>query len=99
MNTLQWLSPSAFRPNAIGAFGNSGSDSVRGPGFFNIDAGVSRYFKITERHRVELRFEFFNILNHPNFQTPDNGESDPTFGVIQSDFSPRILQFALKYKF
>ena len=99
MNTLQWLNPSAFRPNAVGAYGNSGSDSVKGPGFFNIDAGVSRYFKITERHRVELRFEFFNILNHANFQSPDNYEADPTFGVIQSDFGPRILQFAMKYKF
>jgi hypothetical protein len=48
---------------------------------------------------VELCFEFFNILNHPNFQVPDGNETDATFGAILSDFSPRILQFAMKYTF
>lgn len=99
MNTLQWLNPNAFTLNAIGTWGNSGSDSVQGPSYFDIDAGVTRYFKISEHQRVELRFEFFNILNHPNFQVPDGNETDATFGEILSDFSPRILQFAMKYTF
>ncbi|MGD0127033.1 MAG: carboxypeptidase regulatory-like domain-containing protein [Terriglobia bacterium] len=99
MSTLQWLNPNAFAQNAIGTFGNSGSDSLQGPSYFDIDAGVTRYFKISEHQRVELRFEFFNILNHPNFQVPDGTETDATFGAILSDFSPRILQFAMKYTF
>jgi hypothetical protein len=48
---------------------------------------------------VELRFEFFNILNHPSFQNPDNYLTDSTFGQISGTYGPRILQFALKYKF
>jgi hypothetical protein len=96
---LQWLNPNAFALSAPGTFGNSGRCSLLAPGYFDIDAALSRYFNITERQRVELRFEFFNLLNHPNFQAPDNYLSDATFGQILSDVSPRILQFALKYTF
>jgi hypothetical protein len=96
---LQWLNPNAFALSAPGTFGNSGRCSLLAPGYFDIDAALSRYFNITERQRVELRFEFFNLLNHPNFQAPDNYFSDATFGQILSDVSPRILQFALKYTF
>ena len=96
---LQWLDPSAFSLSPTGTFGDSGRDSLEAPGYFDIDAAVSRYFNITERHRIELRFEFFNVLNHVNFSAPDNYVTDPQFGQILSDASPRILQFALKYTF
>ena len=98
-STLQWLSPSAFVPNALGSFGNAGSDSLVGPMFFNIDASLSREFSIKERARLQLRFEFFNLLNHPNFSNPDNNLQDNTFGEILSDGGPRILQFAGKFTF
>jgi hypothetical protein len=96
---LQWLNPSAFSLAAPGAFGNSGRDSLLAPGYVDVDAAVSRYFNITERQRVELRFEFFNLMNHVNFSAPDNFATDATFGQILGDVSPRILQFALKYTF
>jgi hypothetical protein len=97
--TLQWLNANAFVPNALGTFGAAGSDSLVGPSFFNIDASVSRQFQIKERQQLELRFEFFNLINHPNFANPDNNLQDNTFGEILSDASPRILQFAAKYTF
>ncbi len=101
LSTQQWLNPSAFAPNALGTFGDLGSDSLVGPAFFNIDAAVSRRFSIRETQRLELRFEFFNITNHVNFNVPnlDNNIQDPTFGQILGDAGPRILQFALKYTF
>jgi len=99
MSTLQWLNPAAFTPNAIGTFGNVGRNSLVGPGYFDIDAEVSRYFNFTEKQRLELRFEFFNLTNHPNFRLPNLTESSATFGEIQSDVSPRILQFGLRYTF
>jgi hypothetical protein len=97
--SLQWLNPSAFTPNALGTFGNAGSDALLGPGYFDIDADVSRYFTIRENQKLELRFEFFNFGNNVNFATPDNDLQDSTFGQILSDVSPRILEFALKYTF
>ncbi|MGH9327476.1 MAG: carboxypeptidase regulatory-like domain-containing protein [Terriglobia bacterium] len=97
--SLQWLNPSAFTPNALGTFGNAGSDSLVGPGYFDIDMDVSRYFTIREHQKLELRFEFFNAGNNVNFSTPDNDLQDTTFGQILSDVSPRILEFALRYTF
>jgi hypothetical protein len=98
-STLQWLNANAFVPNPVGTFGSAGSDSLLGPAFFNIDASLSRQFSVKESQRFELRFEFFNLLNHPNFSNPDNNLQDSTFGEILSDASPRILQFAAKYTF
>ena len=97
--TRQWLSAAAFVPNAIGTFGNAGRDSVVGPGYVDVDAAVSRSFNIKEKQRLELRFEFFNLFNRANFNNPDNTLADSTFGAMQSDVSPRILQFALRYTF
>ena len=96
---LQWLNPSAFSLSPVGSFGNSGRDSLEAPGYVDVDAAVVRYFNITERQRFELRFEFFNLMNHVNFSAPDNYATDSTFGQILGDVSPRILQFALKYTF
>jgi len=47
----------------------------------------------------ELRFEFFNLLNHTNFNNPSATLSSATFGKVQSAGDPRILQFAAKFKF
>jgi hypothetical protein len=101
MNTLQWLGPAAFVPNAIGTFGNAGQAALVGPRYFDVDASLSRYFNVPrhENHRVELRFEFFNLFNHANFATPDPSLPDSTFGLIQSASDPRILEFAVKYTF
>jgi hypothetical protein len=101
MNTLQWLNPAAFVPNTIGTFGNSGQATQVGPGYFDVDAAVTRFFNVPhhEGQRVELRFEFFNLFNHANFFTPDNTLTDSTFGLLLGASDPRILQFAMKYEF
>lgn len=97
--TRAWINPAAFVPNPLGTFGNAGADSLVGPGYFDIDTDVSRFFNIRESQRLELRFEFFNALNNVNFNNPDNNLHSPIFGTILSAGDPRILQFALKYYF
>jgi len=97
--TLVWINPAAFVPNATGAFGNAGANSLRGPAYFDMDSNLTRIFKITERQRMELRFEFFNLLNHTNFSNPINNLHSSTFGLLQSSADPRLLQFAMKYSF
>jgi hypothetical protein len=99
LDTLIWASPSAFRANAQGTFGNAGYNSLIGPGYLGLDANVSRTFHVTERHQFQLRFEFFNLLNHTNFSNPVGNFSSASFGKIQSAADPRILQFAIKYSF
>jgi hypothetical protein len=98
-NTLVWVTPSAFQANAPGTFGNAGYNSLIGPKLFGLDANVSRVFHITERFQFQLRFEFFNALNHTNFNTPVSSFNSANFGKIQSAADPRILQFAAKFSF
>ena len=51
-------------------FGNLGRNSLTGPTFKQWDFAIYKNTKITERIGLQLRAEFFNILNHPNFSNP-----------------------------
>ena len=49
---------------------------------------------------MEIRAEFFNILNHAQFASPNANVSDATFGKITStSVNPRLIQLGLKYVF
>jgi hypothetical protein len=98
-NRLVWVSPAAFQANGQGKFGNAGYNSLIGPRLFGLDANLSRVFRVTERHQFQLRFEFFNALNHTKFHIPEGSFNSANFGKIQSAADPRILQLALKYSF
>jgi hypothetical protein len=75
---------------------------VYGPGVHRFDFSIFKKFPITERVSTEFRAEFFNILNHPNFNPLGiNGDfTSPTFGELTSTrfnpYDPRQIQFALK---
>ncbi len=58
----------------IPAAGQQGErrNSFRGPDFWNIDGGLMKNFKMTERFVLQFRAEIFNMLNHPNFENPRN---------------------------
>ena len=51
-------------------FGDEGRDSLNGPTFKQWDLAIYKTTAITERLNVQLRAEFFNVLNHPNFANP-----------------------------
>src|SRR5215469_3012930 len=95
----EYFNPTVFAPNAIGTFGDSGKNIIRGPGMFSTDFGVLKNTPITERASVQFRAEFFNFFNNVNFNMPDNSIADSTVGQITSAGNPRILQFALKLIF
>jgi len=69
-----------------GQNGNTGRDSVRGPGFWNVDLGILKGFTVTERIKLQFRTEFFNVFNHPNFENPRNA-SDGSPGLTSSLFA------------
>ena len=54
-------------PPAPGTFGNMGRNIFRGPPFREWDFSISKIWKFNERVKMQLRGEFFNILNHPSF--------------------------------
>ena len=51
-------------------FGNEGRTSLRGPSFKQWDMAIYKNTAITERVKMQLRAEFFNLINHPNFSNP-----------------------------
>jgi hypothetical protein len=65
-----------------------------------LDLPFYKKFPIVENQDLEFRAEFFNILNHSQFSTPDVGLGDLSFGAITATVHEnRQIQFALKYRF
>jgi hypothetical protein len=103
-NPNEWFNPAAFLPPPpnSGFYGNLGRDTLRGPGVATWDVSVLKDTAIAERARAQFRAEFFNVLNHTNFNTPNaivftpTGMS-PSAGVITSTATnSRQIQFGLK---
>jgi TonB dependent receptor-like, beta-barrel len=65
---------SAFKAPAPGSNG-MGRNLFVAPGYWNLDGGVTKLFHATESVTVQFRAEFFNALNHPNFDNPYGASS------------------------
>jgi hypothetical protein len=65
-----YLNPLAFAPVTGAVFGTGGFDQERGPGNTNLDTGLFRTFRITERFHFQLRAETMNVSNTPHFSNP-----------------------------
>jgi len=89
---------------ALRTYGSLPRNFLRGPGGVNLDLSLSKTTAITERFKVEIRGDFFNILNHAEFSNPDTNISSSTFGAILNtgvpgDERPRIIQIAARFSF
>jgi hypothetical protein len=95
-----WFDTSAFATPAQYTFGNSGRDILTGPGFHNVDLGLSRTISLIESTSLEIRAEAFNIFNTPQFGLPNATLGQSTTAVISSVTNPqRQLQLAAKIHF
>ena len=72
-----------------------------GPGYDTLTASLFKNIPIAEKIVGQLRFEGYNLLNHPQFTNPDSGYNDGTFGQINStrQHSERELQGAIRITF
>ena len=75
-----WFNPSAFAVPPAGQFGNAGRNILRGPAFAQFDVSLHKDFAITERRKITVGVEAYNLFNHPNFGVPSNTQSPITFG-------------------
>jgi hypothetical protein len=104
------VAESSFNPALPGQVGVR--NFVRGDGFFGIDLGLSKRWKMpwNEKHTLALRWEVFNVTNSTRFDFNDlnsasasesnNSIDVPNFGnYTHLMTNPRVMQFALRYEF
>ncbi len=106
-----YFNPNAFAPVTEVRFGNTGRNILRGPGLFNLDAGLFRKFAIKEKVSLQFRAECFGVTNTPQFGSPGANVSNLTrnadgsvkalngFGEITSATGERQFRFALRLSF
>jgi len=96
----RWFNTAAYSRAAAGAFGSAGRGEVIGPGIITWDFSTSKEFHISATNIIQLRFEAFNLLNHPNWGDPNTTFNSVAFGTINSTRTDmRQLQFGLKLVF
>jgi len=98
-----WFDLSAFNAAPNYVFGNAGRNILEGPGAINFDFSGFKSFKVTklgEAGEIQVRGEFFNLFNHPQFGLPNNRVDIPQGGTITFlTTSMRQVQFGLKVIF
>jgi hypothetical protein len=63
----QWWNAQCFVYAPYGTLGNTGRDALNNPNYSNIDFAIFKDTKLTEKLTMQIRAEFFDVLNHPNF--------------------------------
>ena len=98
----RYFDTSRFANAVPGTYGTLGRNSLRGPGYANVDFSLMKTWPMPwgEAGRGEFRFEAFNLFNRTNLALPNTSITNVNFGTITStDGDPRILQFGLKFFF
>jgi len=111
----EWFNVQAFALQPQYTFGDLGRNRVIGPPLFSVDTTLDKDFRFTERLNLQLRLDVFNLFNHPNFGSPNNGlvgdhlngngvpiPGSGNFGTITSlnpGVSMRQLQLSIKLIF
>ena len=119
-DTIGYLNGNAFSQpayatavNPQGSFGTLGRNAIYGPRYWAVDFAVAKSTSITEKINLQLRAEFFNIFNHPNFALPNFFVSpgSPQQGLITQTpdqaqtnpglggGGPRVIQLGVKFLF
>jgi hypothetical protein len=102
-NAPCFTTPPIIAADGIGtAFGNSSTGIANGPGQSNLDVAFVRNAGLhwSRESILQLRVEFFNALNHPQFSNPNTIYGSPSFGVISTTaVNSRVGQLAIKVKF
>jgi hypothetical protein len=98
--------PATLTPMRFAYPGEAGSrNNFRGPGYFGIDTGLAKTWKVRESMNLKFAWEVFNVTNAVRFDTNtntslDNGSDDGSFGLYRLTLSvPRVQQFSLRFGF
>lgn len=101
----QWFTTSSFAVPANGRFGTAARNSIEGPGWILLNAGVSRSFKLERYGQIQFGVTFQNLANHENLGEPNlvvnnvNGGKITSTAVFPPAGSPRTGQMLLRWNF
>ncbi len=101
----QFFNPTAFAIPQNGTFGNCGVASLSGWPHHNFDLSLFKNIGLgfSEDATLQIRWEFFNAFNTPQFNNPNNRVDRGRFGETTSVFDPsregRVIQFGLRFLF
>jgi hypothetical protein len=98
-NAGTYFDTSAFARVTDVRFGNVGRNTLRGPGAVNLDMGLFRAFRLTDRFNLQFRVEAFNVTNTPHFDNPDNDANSSDFGKVLSTNGDAALGRSREFRF
>jgi len=87
-----------LQPTA-GQTGTLGRNTEIAPNFVDLNIGIHKRFRLTERLDLQFRAEAFNTLNRPNYDAPINNIANAAFGNILTAADPRQFQLLLRLGF
>ena len=89
-------------------YGNQPRNAFRGPAIWNTDASLFKTTRITERAKLQIGIEAFNVWNHLKRTVPNNNVGDTTnpnrgeiqsFGRFDGTYPGRVIQYRAKLIF
>jgi hypothetical protein len=106
------ITTQAACPTCATLFGSTGQGILLGPGQFNFDVSLIKTTHITEKSTLQIRGEFFNFFNHPQFEgiDPSSGTGGTLSSlpqalvagqgtIVATSVNPRIIQLGAKFIF
>ena len=94
-----WFDKSAFASPAAGTFGTQAQNTLRQPGFWDINVSLRKSFKAIGSQRLEFRADAFNVLNHPRLDNAVINPQSGDFGTILGLTGNRTMQLGIQYIF
>ena len=88
----QWFNTAAFANPTPGTWGNSGRNSLEGPGTKTVDFSFFKNTPLTESKVLQVRAEFFNLFNTPQFNNPGATAGTSSIGIISGAGSEPTFQ-------
>ncbi len=88
----KWFNTAAFAVPAAGTYGNSGRNSLEGPGTKSVDFSLFKDTHLAESKVLQLRAEVFNLANTPQFNLPAATAGTAAIGTVSSSGSDITFQ-------
>jgi hypothetical protein len=95
----EWFNTSAFVAPPSGNYGNARRNSIEGPGVRVFDMAFTKVIPVKESRMLELRAQFSNIFNTPQYTTIDTTLNSPSYGQVIAVGAMRTIQFTSRFRF